>query len=172
VNIKPADCIVHFSNLLLLFSYLVRNILWLRWFAVAAAVINIPYFLLQRDLLWPPVIWPLVFIGINVYQIARIYFERRSVVLSRDEQELYDMGFHSLHPREFVSLLLAGEWRNAAAGERVLCRKSQRRRCASHFRQGASLSILQEYRCARARAGHWYGTGVDRRHIAGGCDIR
>jgi CRP-like cAMP-binding protein len=92
----------------------------LRWFAVAAALTNIPYFLLQPNKLWPPVIWALVFTTINLYQILRIYLERRPVVLSNDEQKLYDMGFGSLRPREFVSLLMAGEWKTAAAGEAVL----------------------------------------------------
>jgi Popeye protein conserved region len=120
VNIHVIDYLVHFSNILMLVSYSVRNILWLRWFAVAAALTNIPYFLLQDTVLWPPVLWALVFTTINLYQISRIYLERRPVVLSQDEQKLYNMGFQSLRPREFVSLVLAGEWKNAAAGDKVL----------------------------------------------------
>jgi CRP-like cAMP-binding protein len=114
------DYLVHFSNLLMLAAYSVRDILWLRWFAVAAALTNIPYFLLQGTVLWPPILWALVFTAINLYQIARIYLERRPVVLSPDEQKLYDLGFRSLRPREFVSLSLVGEWKNAEPGERVL----------------------------------------------------
>ena len=120
MSIHPADYLVHFSNILLLVSYSVRDMLWLRWFAVAAALTNIPYFLVQADVLWPPVLWAMVFTAINLYQIARLYLERRPVVLSEEEQKLYDMGFRSLRPREFVSLLLAGEWRNATAGDSVL----------------------------------------------------
>jgi CRP-like cAMP-binding protein len=41
-------------------------------------------------------------------------------VLSHDEQKLYDLGFRSLRPREFVSLSLVGEWKNAEPGERVI----------------------------------------------------
>jgi CRP-like cAMP-binding protein len=98
----------------------VRDMLWLRWFAVAAAMTNIPYFLVQNDVLWPPVIWACVFTAINLWQISRIYLERRPVVLSADEQALYDLGFRALRPREFLSLVLVGEWRTAAPGERVL----------------------------------------------------
>ena len=82
-----------------------RDILWLRWFAVAAALTNMPYFLLQSEVLWPPIVWAGVFTVINLYQIARIYLERRPVVLSDDEQRLYDLGFRSLRPRDFVSLI-------------------------------------------------------------------
>lgn len=120
MNAHFAEYLVHFSNVLMLVSYSVRDILWLRWFAVAAALTNIPYFLLQRDVLWPPVLWALVFTTINVFQIARIYLERRPVVLSDDEQRLYDMGFRSLRPREFVSLMLVGEWKDGVGGNRIL----------------------------------------------------
>lgn len=114
------DYLVHFSNILLLVSYSVRDMLWLRWFAVAAAVTNTPYFLLQDTVLWPPVLWAAVFTAINLYQIARIYLERRPVVLAPDEQKLYDLAFRSLSGRDFLSLTLAGEWKDAAAGDRLL----------------------------------------------------
>ena len=120
MNINPADYLVHFSNILLLVSYSVRDMLWLRWFAVAAALTNIPYFLLQGTVLWPPVLWAAVFTAINLYQIARIYLERRPVVLSEDEKKLYGLGFNSLRPREFLSLVLVGEWKDAAVGEKIL----------------------------------------------------
>ena len=120
MNVQPLDYLVHFSNILLLVAYSVRDILWLRWFAVAAALTNIPYFLLQGTVLWPPILWALVFTTINLYQIARLYLERRPVVLSEDEQKLYDLGFRSLRPREFLSLSLAGEWKSAEPGERVV----------------------------------------------------
>jgi hypothetical protein len=120
VNVPVTDYLVHFSNILMLMSYSVRDILWLRWFAVAAALTNIPYFLLQGTVLWPPILWAVVFTAINLYQITRLYLERRPVVLSEDEQKLYDLAFRSLRPREFVSLSLVGEWKNAEAGERVV----------------------------------------------------
>ena len=78
------------------------------------------YFLLQHTVLWPPVLWALVFTAINLYQISRIYLERRPVVLSDGQRRLYDLGFQSLRPREFVSLTLVGEWKSASAGERIL----------------------------------------------------
>jgi len=120
MSIQPVDNLVHFSNVLMLVAYSVRDILWLRWFAVAAALTNIRHFLLQPIKLWPPVMWAFVFTAINPYQILPIYLKRRPVVLSEEEQKLYNMGFALLRPREFISLLLAGEWKNTAAGEAVL----------------------------------------------------
>jgi len=104
--VQPLDYLVHFSNILLLVAYSVRDILWLRWFAVAAALTNIPYFLLQGTVLWPPILWALVFTAINLYQIARLYLERCPVVLSEDEQKLYDPRL-SLASRARVPFTLA-----------------------------------------------------------------
>jgi hypothetical protein len=117
-----ADYLAHASNVLLLVSYSVRDMLWLRWFAVAAAFIVMPYYLMQPQVLWPPVFWGAVFAVINLVQIARIYAERRPVVLGADEQRLYDLAFRSLRPREFLSLALAGEWRDAVAGDMIVRR--------------------------------------------------
>ena len=120
MSAHPTDYLVHFSNILLLVAYSVRNILWLRWFAVAAALTNMPYFLYQQSILWPPILWAGVFTAINLYQIWRIYMERRPVVLSPDEHTLYDMGFHSLTPRDFVALVMVGAWNDAATGDKMM----------------------------------------------------
>src|SRR5690242_13034498 len=113
MKFEPLNLLVHFANVLLLISYSVRSMLWLRWFAVASAVTALPYYLAQEEVLWPPVLWALVFIALNIYQIARIYAERRPVVLSADEQTLYDMGFQTLRPRQFLSFVVTGEWKDA-----------------------------------------------------------
>ena len=114
------DYLVHFSNILLLVAYSVKDILWLRWFAVAAALTNVPYFLFQDSVLWPPILWALVFTAINLFQITRLYLERRPVTLSQEEKKLYDLAFHALRPREFVALSLIGEWKSAGPGDTLM----------------------------------------------------
>jgi CRP-like cAMP-binding protein len=153
------DYLVHFSNILLLVSYSVRDILWLRWFAVAAALTNIPYFLLQGTVLWPPVLWAIVFTAINLYQIARLYLERRPVVLSQDEQKLYDLGFRSLRPREFVSLSLVGEWKRAEPGETVVT-EGEPVSCLCIPITGSADVRKQGERIGALRPGHIIGTAV------------
>jgi CRP-like cAMP-binding protein len=46
---------LHAANILLLVAYSVRDILWLRLFAVAASLIALPYFILQPEPLWEPI---------------------------------------------------------------------------------------------------------------------
>ncbi len=166
MNMQPVEYLVHFSNLMLVVSYSVRDILWLRWFAVGAAVANLPYYLAQTTVLWPPVIWGVVFMLINLYQIARIYLERRPVVLSPDEQQLYELGFKALRPREFVSLLLAGEWRDAALGDRIIVQGQAVDRISipiSGTRGGHTRR--PETRRLRAGADHRHGARRDRRGV-------
>jgi Popeye protein conserved region len=159
MDIQLADYLVHFSNILLLVAYSVRDILWLRWFAVAAALTNIPYFLIQGTVLWPPVLWALVFTAINLYQISRIYLERRPVVLSEDEQKLYDLGFRSLRPREFISLSLVGEWKNAGAGEKVVT-EGERVSSLCIPITGSAEVRKQGERIGALRPGHIIGTAM------------
>jgi hypothetical protein len=177
---QPADYLVHFSNILMLVSYSVRDILWLRWFAVAAALTNIPYYLAQDYVLWPPVLWASVFTAINLYQIARIYRERRPVVLSADQQSLYDLAFRSLRPRDFLSLALVGEWCDGAAGERLLTAGEPAARISIAISGDVEVS-KGDTNVGRLAPGHLVGTGlvltgspspVDARFVAPGRYIR
>ncbi len=120
VNIQPLELLMHFGNVLLLISYSVRSMLWLRWFAVASALTVVPYYVTQETVLWPPVFWAAVFTAINLYQIARLYAERRPVKFSADEQKLYDMAFKTLRPRQFLSLVMVGQWKDGSSGTEVL----------------------------------------------------
>jgi hypothetical protein len=159
MNVHALDYLMHFSNILMLVAYSVRDILWLRWFAVAAALTVIPYFLFQGTVLWPPILWAFIFTAINLYQIARIYLERRPVVLSEDEQKLYDLGFRSLRPREFVSLSLVGEWKSAEAGEKVVTEGEPVSSLCIPITGSAEVRKQSE-RIGTLRPGHIIGTAL------------
>lgn len=112
------DYLIHVANVIYLFSYLVRDILWLRVLTVIAALTLCGYFLTFD--LWPPIVWNGLFIAINGYHIRRLLLERRPVVLSEREQALYQLVFRTLTPREFRRLLAVGRWKAAGAGERLV----------------------------------------------------
>ena len=111
---------IHAANVLLLVAYSVRDILWLRLFAVGASVISLPYFVLQPTPQWPPIIWSVLFAGINAFQSWRLYLERRPVALTPDEEEVRTLAFAHLPPRKVVQLVSIGSWTTAAAGERLI----------------------------------------------------
>ena len=111
---------IHAANVLLLVAYSVRDILWLRLFAVAASLISLPYFVLQATPQWPPIAWSVVFAGINSFQSWRLYLERRPVTLTPDEEEVRRLAFAQLPSRKVLQLVSLGTWTTAAPGERLI----------------------------------------------------
>src|SRR5437764_14945668 len=89
---------IHAANCLLLLAYSVRDILWLRLFALTSSLIAMPYFALQRPTMWVPLAWSAVFFGINMFQSWRLIVERRPVQLTADEEEARRLLFRDLLP--------------------------------------------------------------------------
>jgi hypothetical protein len=112
--------LIHVANVLLLLSFLVSDILWLRVLNMVAGLAFIAFFALSTPPMWAPVGWNLLFLVINVVQVWRLLLERKPVRLAAEELSLYQLAFRVLTPREFVRLLAIGRWENAAAGERLI----------------------------------------------------
>jgi Popeye protein conserved region len=111
---------IHAANILLVVAYSVRDILWLRLFAVAASLITIPYFVLQPTMLWAPLCWSVVFAAINSVQSGRLIMERRPVKLTPDEEEIRKLAFRDLRPRKVLEVLSIGSWTTLDVGERLI----------------------------------------------------
>jgi len=114
------DYCIHAANILLLAAYSVRDILWLRIFAVASSLIAMPYFLFQPTPLWAAFGWSVLFTGINLLQTWRLYRERRPVQLTADEEEVRKLAFADLPPREVLRLISIGSWTSPGPGERLI----------------------------------------------------
>jgi hypothetical protein len=132
---------LHAANVLLLVAYSVRDILWLRVFAVASALIAIPYFVLQPVPLWVPIAWSSVFAAINLFQSWRLFLERRPVKLTPEEEEVRRLAFGDLPPRKVLQVLSVGSWSTVATGERML----ERGKCP----EAISLIVRGTVRVAR-----------------------
>jgi hypothetical protein len=118
-NYSP-DYFIHAANILLLAAYSVRDILWLRMFAVAASLVSIPYFLLQSTTLWAPLGWTVIFAGVNLVQSGRLFMERRPVKLTAEEEEVRRLLFRDVPPRKVLQVLSIGTWVTAQPGERMI----------------------------------------------------
>jgi CRP-like cAMP-binding protein len=114
------DYFIHACNILLLIAYSVRDILWLRIFAVAASLIAMPYFLLQPTTLWAPLGWSAVFVAINGFQCWRLFLERRPIKLTSEEEDVRRLAFSTLPPRKVLQLLSIGSWTTSAPGDRLI----------------------------------------------------
>lgn len=111
---------IHAANILLLIAYSVRDVLWLRLFAVAASLIAIPYYVIQPTVLWPPLTWSVVFAAINLFQSWLLFIERRPVKLTAEEEEVRRLAFQDLPPRKVLQVLSIGSWVTAEVGERLI----------------------------------------------------
>jgi hypothetical protein len=111
---------IHAANVLLLVAYSVRDILWLRLFAVAASLIAMPFYILQPVLLWAPLGWSAVFAAINLFQAWRLFVERRPVKLTPEEEDVRRLVFRDLPPRKVLQVLSIGTWTTMETGERLI----------------------------------------------------
>lgn len=104
------DMFVHIANVLYLISYLVKDIFLLRFITVLATLVLVSFYLLQgNNPLWAPIIWAGVFTVVNTYQIYLLFKERRPVILSQEDDEIYQEGFSSFSLRQFAKLLKFGQ---------------------------------------------------------------
>ena len=111
----------HLAFGLIAFSFLVKDILWLRLVSILASAFSIFYnWVIPVEPMWIAIHWNLVFIVLNLYHIAVIIYEKRPVDMSPKEKELYDTMFRSLSPVEFLKILKAAEWVNFNTPEPII----------------------------------------------------
>lgn len=114
------DVLVNVANVIYLFSYSVRDILWLRILTVIGALLLLPYYYFQPDPLWPAIAWNIVFTAINIFWIAKLLLERRPVQFTEEERGLYQTALRGLKEREAFKLFRAGNWTSLQAGAHLL----------------------------------------------------
>ena len=108
------------ANVLLLASYSVREVLWLRLLAAASCFIAIPYYALQPIPMWAPIIWDVVFATINLFQAWRLFVERRPIKQTAEEEDARQLAFPDLPPRKVLQILNIGSWTCGKPGERLI----------------------------------------------------
>jgi CRP-like cAMP-binding protein len=114
------DLLVNASYVILIVSFLMRDILWLRVLNVVSVLFEVAYFYLQPAPLWPVIGWNLALVAVNAYWITRLTLERRPVHFSPEDQRLYDKALRPLKPRHARKLLDAGQRKTVQAGEQVV----------------------------------------------------
>ena len=123
MNFFTPDYFIHAANVLLLVAYSVRDVLWLRLFAVAASLIAIPFYVLQPTVLWAPLAWSGVFAAINLFQSWLLILERRTVKLTAEEEEIRRIAFQDLPPKKVLQVLSIGSWITHPVGEHLIERE-------------------------------------------------
>ncbi|MCV0427018.1 MAG: popeye domain-containing protein [Roseibium sp.] len=114
------DALVTVANVIYLFSYSVRDILWLRILTVVGATMLLPYYYFQIDPLWAAIAWNSIFIAINIFWIGRLLLDRRPVPFSAEERHLYQLALRNMGEREAFNLLRMGSHASVAATTELL----------------------------------------------------
>ena len=111
---------VNVSNIVFLVAFSTRDVLALRILAFVGEGLILPYYYLQTETLWPPILWSLAFMAVNAARIVATVLERRPVILSEKEEQLYRIAFSSVDKREFLKLASLARWVDCSPGEVIL----------------------------------------------------
>ncbi len=112
--------LVNLSNIVFLAAYSVRDVLMLRILSIVGEGLILPYYYFQDEKLWPPIFWGAAFMTVNAIRIVAMALERRPVVLSDKESQLYRVAFSSIEKREFLRLVSLARWVDCSPGEVIL----------------------------------------------------
>ena len=114
------ELVANASYAILLLSYIMRDILWLRVLSVVSLGLEIPYFFFQPDPLWAGIGWDVAFIAVNVYWIAILVYERRPVHFTAEQKRLWQTALHRLKPRHARALFKLGTTKSLAPNDTVI----------------------------------------------------
>jgi Popeye protein conserved region len=112
--------LINLSNIVFLVAFSIRDVLKLRILAIVGEGLTLPYYYFQGEKLWPPIFWGVAFMIVNAIRIVAIALERRPVVLSNKEEQLYRVAFSSIDKREFLRLVSLARWVDCSPGEVIL----------------------------------------------------
>lgn len=96
---------IHAANVLYLFSYLGRDMLWLRILTCCGLGLGLVFFSCQPTPLYGPTVWHVVFLVINMVQIRSLLIQRRQQMLSEEQERVGEAVFHDLSRDELLTLL-------------------------------------------------------------------
>jgi hypothetical protein len=119
------ELLINTANVLYLFSYMVRDILWLRILTVIAAMCLMPYFYFQPVPIMTPIYWNMGFTALNILWIILLLLERRPIRLSPEEERLCELVFRTMTPREMMKILKLATWETAEPDECFIDRGSK-----------------------------------------------
>ena len=111
----------HLAFGLIAFSFLVKDIMYLRVLSILASLFSVFYnFAIPDTPMWLAINWNLVFVTVNVYHIAVLIYEKRPVKMKPKDRELYETLFKDLSPVEYLKISKAAKWKKFKSGQKVI----------------------------------------------------
>jgi CRP-like cAMP-binding protein len=113
---------VNLSNIVFFVAFSARDVLMLRILSLIGEGVILPYYYFQNEKLWPPILWSAAFMMVNAARIVAVILERRPVILSGREEQLYRVAFSSIDKREFLRLVSLVRWVDCSPGEVIFAK--------------------------------------------------
>jgi len=111
----------HLAFGLIAFSFLVKDIFWLRIISIVASLFSVFYnYIIPLEPMWLAINWNFIFIAVNIYHIAIILYEKREVKMDDKNQELYDTLFSEMTPVEYLKISRAAKWEMVKSGQKII----------------------------------------------------
>jgi len=115
------DLIGHLAFGLIAFSFLVKDILWLRLVSILASAFGMAYnYFIPANPMWIAIGWNGIFIGLNLYHIAVLVYEKRPIKMAPKDKELYQTLFKDMTPVEYLKISKIASWNKFTAGDVII----------------------------------------------------
>ena len=111
----------HLAFGLIAFSFLVKDILWLRVVSILASLFSVFYnYIIPAEPMWLAINWNIVFVLVNLYHIAVIIYEKRPIKMAPKDKELYETLFRDLSPVEYLKITKIANWKKFKKGDTLI----------------------------------------------------
>ena len=111
----------HLAFGLIAFSFLVKDIFWLRILSILASLFSVFYnYTIPTEPMWLAINWNFIFVSVNLYHIGIILYEKREVKMDEKDEELYQTLFKEMSPVEYLKISRAAKWETLKPGKRII----------------------------------------------------
>ena len=116
-----ATIVGHLAFGLIAFSYLVKDIMYLRILSIVASLFGMFFnYTVPVEPMWLPIGWNGLFVFVNLYHISVLLYEKRPINMDDKNSELYQTLFKDMTPVEYLKISKAAEWQNFESGEKII----------------------------------------------------
>jgi len=111
----------HLAFSLIAFSFLVKDMLYLRFLSILASLFSVFYnFYIPAEPMMIAVGWNFVFVVVNLYHIAVIVYEKRPVKMDDKNTEIYETLFKNMTPVEYLKISKIAKWVKFESGMSII----------------------------------------------------
>ena len=116
-----ATIVGHLAFGLIAFSYLVKDIMYLRILSIVASLFGMFFnYTVPVDPMWLPIGWNGLFVMVNLYHISVLLYEKRPINMDGKNEELYETLFKNMTPVEYLKISKAACWKTYQPGDVII----------------------------------------------------